>query len=71
MYLFPRIQLPIKAIKEAESLKKTPDAYYAACLLNATGIVWFWFWSGSWDVAFSVHDIATRGEDSGCSFVVD
>ncbi|XP_076885774.1 alanine aminotransferase 2, mitochondrial-like [Bidens hawaiensis] len=39
MYLFPRIRLPNKAIKEAESLKKAPDAYYAARLLNATGIV--------------------------------
>ncbi|KAI3711940.1 hypothetical protein L1987_70489 [Smallanthus sonchifolius] len=39
MYLFPRIMLPNKAIKEAESLKKAPDAYYASRLLNATGIV--------------------------------
>ena len=39
MYLFPRIQLPNKAIKAAEAAKKTPDAFYAARLLNATGIV--------------------------------
>lgn len=39
MYLFPSIVLPNKAIKEAESLKKAPDAYYASRLLNATGIV--------------------------------
>lgn len=39
MYLFPRIQLPNKAIKAAEAAKKAPDAYYVIRLLNATGIV--------------------------------
>ncbi|KAK1416946.1 hypothetical protein QVD17_26065 [Tagetes erecta] len=39
MYLFPQIRLPNKAIKEAESRKKEPDAYYATRLLYATGIV--------------------------------
>ncbi|XP_076889386.1 alanine aminotransferase 2-like [Bidens hawaiensis] len=39
MYLFPRIDLPKKAIKAAEDANKAPDAYYAIRLLNATGIV--------------------------------
>ncbi|KAL7607100.1 hypothetical protein Lser_V15G17802 [Lactuca serriola] len=39
MYLFPRIQLPNKAIKAAEEAKKAADAYYAIRLLNSTGIV--------------------------------
>ncbi|XP_076886862.1 alanine aminotransferase 2-like [Bidens hawaiensis] len=39
MYLFPRIDLPKKAIKAAENANKAPDAYYAIRLLNATGIV--------------------------------
>ncbi|XP_060206032.1 alanine aminotransferase 2-like [Lycium barbarum] len=39
MYLFPRINLPDKAIKAAEEAKTAPDAFYAKCLLNATGIV--------------------------------
>ena len=39
LYLFPRIKLPNKAIKAAEAAKKAPDAFYAARLLNATGIV--------------------------------
>jgi alanine transaminase len=39
MYLFPRIQLPKKAIEAAEAVKTAPDAFYARRLLNATGIV--------------------------------
>ncbi|CAH1422911.1 unnamed protein product [Lactuca virosa] len=39
MYLFPRIQLPNKAIKAAEEAKKAADAYYAIRLLNSTGVV--------------------------------
>ncbi|KAK4375354.1 hypothetical protein RND71_006031 [Anisodus tanguticus] len=39
MYLFPRINLPDKAIKAAEAAKTAPDAFYAKHLLNATGIV--------------------------------
>lgn len=39
MYLFPRIRLPEKAVKAAEAAKTAPDAFYARCLLNATGIV--------------------------------
>ncbi|KAI3766337.1 hypothetical protein L2E82_16391 [Cichorium intybus] len=39
MYLFPRIQLPKKAIKAAEQAKKAADAYYAIRLLNSTGVV--------------------------------
>ncbi|XP_050383849.1 alanine aminotransferase 2 [Argentina anserina] len=39
MYLFPRIDLPQKAIKAAEGEKAAPDAFYCKRLLNATGIV--------------------------------
>ncbi|PRQ51742.1 putative alanine transaminase [Rosa chinensis] len=39
MYLFPRIDLPQKAIKAAEAEKTAPDAFYCKRLLNATGIV--------------------------------
>lgn len=39
MYLFPRIELPQKAIKAAEEAKTAPDAFYCRRLLNATGIV--------------------------------
>ncbi|RZC85319.1 hypothetical protein C5167_041501 [Papaver somniferum] len=39
MYLFPRIELPQKAIKAAEAAKTAPDAFYAKRLLEATGIV--------------------------------
>ncbi|CAA0821178.1 Alanine aminotransferase 2- mitochondrial [Striga hermonthica] len=39
MYLFPRIQLPNKAIETAKAVNTTPDAFYARQLLNATGIV--------------------------------
>lgn len=39
MYLFPRINLPQKAIKAAEAANTAPDAFYARRLLTATGIV--------------------------------
>uniref|UniRef100_A0A1J3HKW0 alanine transaminase n=1 Tax=Noccaea caerulescens TaxID=107243 RepID=A0A1J3HKW0_NOCCA len=39
MYLFPRINLPRKAIEAAETAKTAPDAFYCKRLLNATGIV--------------------------------
>ncbi|CAM8933597.1 unnamed protein product [Rhodiola kirilowii] len=39
MYLFPRIDLPQKAIEAAEALNKAPDAFYCIRLLQATGIV--------------------------------
>uniref|UniRef100_A0A7N0UZB3 alanine transaminase n=1 Tax=Kalanchoe fedtschenkoi TaxID=63787 RepID=A0A7N0UZB3_KALFE len=39
MYLFPRIELPQKAIKAAEAANKAPDAFYCIRLLQATGIV--------------------------------
>ncbi|XP_057504967.1 alanine aminotransferase 2, mitochondrial-like isoform X2 [Actinidia eriantha] len=39
MYLFPRIRLPLKAIKAAEAAKTAPDAFYCRRLLNAAGIV--------------------------------
>ncbi|KAL6010561.1 hypothetical protein ACLOJK_000995 [Asimina triloba] len=39
MYLFPRIHLPVKAIEAAKAVKAAPDAFYARCLLDATGIV--------------------------------
>ncbi|KFK41654.1 hypothetical protein AALP_AA2G155600 [Arabis alpina] len=39
MYLFPRINLPQKAIEAAEAAKTAPDAFYCKRLLNATGVV--------------------------------
>ncbi|KAL9247239.1 hypothetical protein vseg_020691 [Gypsophila vaccaria] len=39
MYLFPRINLPDKAIKAAESVSTAADAFYARRLLEETGIV--------------------------------
>lgn len=39
MYLFPRIHLSQKAIKAAEAVNTSPDAFYCRRLLNATGIV--------------------------------
>ncbi|GFY97253.1 alanine aminotransferase 2 [Actinidia rufa] len=39
MYLFPRIRLPLKAIKAAEAAKTAPDAFYCRRLLNSAGIV--------------------------------
>lgn len=39
MYLFPRIYLPVKAIKAAQAANAAPDTFYCRRLLNATGIV--------------------------------
>lgn len=39
MYLFPRIELPQKAIKAAEAVNSAPDSFYCRRLLNETGIV--------------------------------
>lgn len=39
MYLFPRIYLPVKAIKAAQAANTAPDTFYCRRLLNATGIV--------------------------------
>ncbi|EOA33336.1 hypothetical protein CARUB_v10020102mg [Capsella rubella] len=39
MYLFPRMNLPQKAIEAAEAEKTAPDAFYCKRLLNATGVV--------------------------------
>ena len=38
MYLFPRIEIPAKAVKEAEKRGKAPDVMYTLDLLDATGI---------------------------------
>ena len=38
LYLFPRLNLPIKAIKEASSLSMPADEFYCRHLLEATGI---------------------------------
>ena len=38
MYAFPRIQLPQKAIEEAEQMNQTPDTLYSLSLLEETGI---------------------------------
>ena len=38
MYVFPRIELPDKVIKEAKAKGMTPDAYYAFKVLENTGI---------------------------------
>ncbi|KAM0857841.1 hypothetical protein ACQ4PT_048207 [Festuca glaucescens] len=39
MYLFPQLSLPQKAIEAAKVANKAPDAFYALCLLESTGIV--------------------------------
>lgn len=39
MYLFPRIDLPPKAIEAAKAVNAAPDAFYCRRLLHATGIV--------------------------------
>ncbi|CAI9114505.1 OLC1v1015244C1 [Oldenlandia corymbosa var. corymbosa] len=39
MYLFPKIELPQKAIEAAKAANTAPDAFYARHLLNATGVV--------------------------------
>ncbi|KAK0168079.1 hypothetical protein PV327_001917 [Microctonus hyperodae] len=38
MYVFPRIDLPPKAIKAAKDIGQAPDVFYAFKLLEATGI---------------------------------
>jgi alanine transaminase len=38
MYLFPRIDLPPKAIEAARKAGKEPDAFYCLRLLERTGI---------------------------------
>ncbi|ORE07729.1 PLP-dependent transferase [Rhizopus microsporus var. microsporus] len=38
MYLFPRITLPSKAIREAKRAGMSPDSFYAMALLEATGV---------------------------------
>lgn len=38
MYLFPSITLPPKAIEAAKAEGKTPDAFYAMKMLDATGV---------------------------------
>lgn len=57
MYLFPRIQLPEKAIKAAEAEKRAPDAFYCQRLLNATGLV-FVPGSGFGQVSFAQSFLA-------------
>mmetsp|Transcript_7569 Transcript_7569/g.19843 ORF Transcript_7569/g.19843 Transcript_7569/m.19843 type:complete len:535 (-) Transcript_7569:537-2141(-) len=39
LYLFPRIELPIKAIAAAREANIAPDEFYALKLLDATGLV--------------------------------
>lgn len=39
LYIFPRIELPPKAIEEAEATGVAPDALYCNQLLDATGVV--------------------------------
>lgn len=38
MYVFPRIDLPPKAIEAAKAAGQEPDVFYAFKLLEATGI---------------------------------
>ena len=38
MYAFPKIELPQKALEEAEKNNQTPDTMYALSLLEETGI---------------------------------
>lgn len=38
MYVFPRINLPKKAIRAAEAAGQHPDVFYAFKLLETTGI---------------------------------
>ena len=39
MYLFPKLDLPPKAIEAAQNAQQSPDTFYAMALLNATGLV--------------------------------
>ena len=38
MYVFPRVDIPEKAIKAAKAAGQQPDVFYAFKLLEATGI---------------------------------
>ncbi|CAK5265996.1 unnamed protein product [Mycena citricolor] len=38
LYLFPKIDIPPKAVEAAKAAGKEPDAFYALALLDATGI---------------------------------
>lgn len=38
MYVFPRVEIPEKAIKAAKAAGQSPDAFYAFKLLENTGI---------------------------------
>lgn len=38
MYLFPRINLPPRAVEAASKEEKTPDEFYCLKLLDRTGI---------------------------------
>jgi len=38
MYVFPKVSMSVKAVKEAEKLKMQPDLYYVLRLLEETGI---------------------------------
>ncbi|CCC68586.1 hypothetical protein NCAS_0B05020 [Naumovozyma castellii] len=38
MYLFPRLDLPFKAVQKAQHLEMSPDEFYCKSLLEATGI---------------------------------
>ncbi|KAJ7472615.1 alanine aminotransferase [Mycena latifolia] len=38
LYLFPKIEIPAKAMEEARKAGKEPDAFYALALLDETGI---------------------------------
>ena len=38
MYVFPRVDLPEKAVKAAKAAGQTPDTFYAFKLLENTGI---------------------------------
>lgn len=39
MYVFPRLNLPERAMKAAAAVQMLPDVFYARRLLDATGIV--------------------------------
>jgi alanine transaminase len=39
MYLFPRINVPERALRAAGAVQMQPDVFYARRLLDATGIV--------------------------------
>jgi aspartate/methionine/tyrosine aminotransferase len=43
MYAFPQIRLPKKAVEAAKVAGKQPDAFYCLAMLDATGVVIFYF----------------------------